>query len=185
MYESWCFMRIFVGVDIPERIKEAIHIESNKFLKYCESFKQVEHNNYHVTLKFLGELSMSDLDDLEDMLRASLKGYKSFDIHLKDLGYFEKKDGHILWMGMGLGIGKLKELHKAMDDKINQRFKLDKGLFSPHVTLARKVIVEDINTFKKNKTRELIFEAKEVVIFYSHRVDDVLTYTPMAKIKLD
>lgn len=85
---------------------------------------------------------------------------------------------------MGLGVGRLKEIHKAIDDKINERFKLDKGLFSPHVTLARKVIVEDMNTFKKNKTKELVFTAKEVIIFYSHRVDDVLTYTPMTKIKL-
>ena len=178
-------MRIFVGVDIPEHVKHDIDIEADKFLRYCESLKKVENNNYHVTLKFLGELSVNDLEDLEDILRASLKGFKSFDIHLKDLGFFEKKDGNILWMGMGLGVGKLKEIHKAMDQKINDRFKLDKGLFSPHVTLARKVMVEDINTFKKNKTRELIFEAKEVVIFYSHRVDDALTYTPMTKIKLD
>jgi 2'-5' RNA ligase len=178
-------MRIFVGIDIPDHIKEAIQIESSKFLKYCESFRQVEHHLYHVTLKFLGELSVSDLEDLEDILRASLKGYKAFDVHLKDLGYFEKKDGNILWMGMGLGVGKLKELHKAIDDKINERFQLEKGFFSPHVTLARKVIVEDLNTFKKNKTKEFIFEAKEVVIFYSHHVDDVLTYTPMTKIKLD
>lgn len=177
-------MRIFVGIDIPDDIKKAIDIESDKFLKYCESYKKVELDNYHVTLKFMGELSVSDLEDLEDILRENIKGFKAFDVHLKDLGFFEKKDGNILWMGMGLGVGRLKEIHKAIDDKINERFKLDKGLFSPHVTLARKVIVEDMNTFKKNKTKELIFTAKEVIIFYSHRVDDVLTYTPMTKIKL-
>jgi 2'-5' RNA ligase len=167
-------MRIFVGIDIPSDIKKAIDIESDKFLKYCESYKKVDENNYHVTLKFMGELSVSDLEDLEDILRENIKGFKAFDVHLKDLGFFEKKDGNILWMGMGLGVGKLKEIHKA----------IDKGLFSPHVTLARKVIVEDMNTFKKNKTKELIFTAKEVIIFYSHRVNDVLTYTPMTKIKL-
>jgi 2'-5' RNA ligase len=81
-------MRIFVGIDIPDDIKKAIDIESDKFLKYCESYKKVGQDNYHVTLKFMGELSVSDLEDLEDILRDKIKGFKAFDVHLKDLGFF-------------------------------------------------------------------------------------------------
>lgn len=94
-------MRIFVGIDIPEDIKKAIDIESDKFLKYCESYKKVELDNYHVTLKFMGELSVSDLEDLEDILRENIKGFKAFDVHLKDLGFFVEERWQYLMDGDG------------------------------------------------------------------------------------
>lgn len=177
-------MRIFVGIDIPKNIKENLDLETDKFLKYAISAKKVLIDNYHLTLKYIGEIDMPKIDELNLILKEALKDVSSFDMKIKDFGYFEKKDGLILWMGVLQGVGKLKEIYLNIDSKISERFNIDKSVFSPHVTLAKKVVMEDKSNLRKNKTKDYHFNVSEVIIYYSHIVDNILTYTPLSSIKL-
>ncbi|MFA5471537.1 MAG: RNA 2',3'-cyclic phosphodiesterase [Acholeplasmataceae bacterium] len=177
-------MRIFVGIDIPKEIKTQLDIEADKFLKYASDSRKMSTDNYHLTLKFIGEIDVAQIDELDRLLKESLKDVEAFDVHLKDLGYFKKKDGLILWMGVLQGVGALKKIHLTIDPLLSDKFNLEKSVFSPHVTLAKKVVVEHEDILRKNKTKDYMFKVSEVIIFYSHIVEDVLTYTPLSSIKL-
>ena len=87
-------------------------------------------------------------------------------------------------MGAQKGVGYLKEIHHEIDEKISQLFSIDRAEFTPHITLARKVIVDDVKTLARNRTKAYTFRAEEVSIFYSHRIEGALTYTQLSKIKL-
>lgn len=177
-------MRIFVGIDLPKEIKTQLDVEADKFLKYASESKRVLTENYHLTLKFIGELNVAQIDELDRLLKTSLKDVEAFDVHLKDLGYFKKKEGLILWMGVLQGVGALKGIHLKLDPLLSDKFNLEKSVFSPHVTLAKKVVIENEEVLRKNKTKDYMFKVGEVIIFYSHIVDEVLTYTPLSTIKL-
>ncbi len=177
-------LRIFVGIDIPKEVKIALDVEADKFLKYATESKRMLTDNYHLTLKFIGEIDINQIQELEKILKSSLKDVESFDIHLKDLGYFKKKDGLIIWMGVLQGVGALKGIHLKLDTLLSNKFNIEKSKFSPHVTLAKKVVLESEDRLRKNKTKDYIFHVNDVKIFYSHIVEDVLTYTPMSSIKL-
>ena len=84
-------MRIFVGIDIPKEIKTQLDIEADKFLKYASDSRKMLTDNYHLTLKFIGEIDVAQIDELDRLLKESLKDVEAFDVHLKDLGYFKKK----------------------------------------------------------------------------------------------
>jgi RNA 2',3'-cyclic 3'-phosphodiesterase len=177
-------LRIFVGIDVPKNIKNDLDKETDKFLRYAASAKKVLTDNYHLTLKYIGEIEMPEIDELDLMLKEALKEVHVFDIKIKDFGYFEKKDGLILWIGVLQGVGRLKEIYLKIDSMLSERFSLDRSPFSPHITLAKKVVMEDKDDLRKNKTKDYHFNVHEIIIYYSHIVDNVLTYTPMSSIKL-
>ena len=177
-------MRIFVGIDIPEHIKNDLNMEADKFLKLTQAYKKIPKDNYHLTLKFIGEIDLKQIDDLNQILKTNLETFKPFEVELKDLGFFKKKDGLILWLGVLKGIGMLKSIHKTLDPILNQTFNLEKAVFSPHVTLAKKLQLDDETNLRKNKTQAYHFTVDEIHIFYSHMVDETLTYTKMSSIKL-
>ena len=110
-------MRIFVGIDIPGEIKQAIEIETDKILAKTVSHRKALSDTYHLTLKFIGEIEISDIVALDELLGEALKDVKAFDVHLKDMGYFEKDNMYILWMGVHQGVGYLKEIHQKIDQK--------------------------------------------------------------------
>lgn len=177
-------MRVFIGIHLPSEIKDAIEIETDKVLSKTLSYKKVFKETYHLTLKFIGEMEISDIVTLDKILADSLKDVKSFDIVLKDFGYFQKDNQYILWMGARQGAGYLKELRQRIEHTITDIFQVPKSEFNPHITLARKVIIKDLGLLNKVKSAKYAFRIDEVVIFYSHRIEDVLTYTPLSTIKL-
>lgn len=177
-------MRIFVGVKIPSEIRSEIEAEADKILKHAISYKKNVSQNFHLTLKFIGEIEISDIVALDQLLAESLKDIQAFDVNLKDMGYFEKGNEYVLWIGVKSGVGYLQEIHQRIDKKISDLFQIDRSKLTPHITVARKVVVDNVKTLSKNKTKNYTFNVDEVIIYYSHRVDNVLTYTPLSKIKL-
>lgn len=177
-------MRIFVGIKIPKETGSLLEIEADKVLKHTKSYKKNLNQNYHLTLKFIGEMKISDIVAFEQLLVNELKGIKSFDVHLKDLGYFEKNNDYTLWIGVHQGLGYLKEIYQIVDKKAREFFGIDHSEFLAHVTLAKNVKVDKLKVLNKNKTKTYLFKVEEVSIYYSHRADGILTYTPLSKIKL-
>ena len=53
-------MRIFVGIDVPDNLREQIEYETDKLLEKL-SYKKSPNQNYHLTLKFIGEIEISDI----------------------------------------------------------------------------------------------------------------------------
>jgi RNA 2',3'-cyclic 3'-phosphodiesterase len=178
-------MRIFVGIKIPDDIRSSLDVEADKILKLTKSYNKSLSRNYHLTLKFIGEMKISEIVALDQLLAKKLKDVKSFDLQLKDIGYFEKNNEYILWIGAQQGAGYLKEIHKIIDIQSHEFFGIEHNRFEPHVTLASKVCLDKVKVLKKNKTKSYKFRVEEISIYYSHRVEGVLTYTALSSIKLD
>jgi 2'-5' RNA ligase len=174
-------MRIFVGIKIPEDIRNSLEDEADKILKLTKSFNKSLSANYHLTVKFIGEMKISEIVALDQILTKRLKAIKSFDIYLKDIGYFEKNNEYTLWIGVQKGTDYLDEIHQIVDLECYELFGIERNKFQPHVTLARKVCVDKVRVLMKNKTKSYKLKVEEVSIYYSHRVNDMLTYTPLSK----
>jgi 2'-5' RNA ligase len=177
-------MRIFVGIKIPEDIRNSLDDEADKVLKLTKSYNKSLNENYHLTIKFIGEMKISEIVALDQLLTKRLKDIKSFDLYLKDIGYFEKNNEYTLWIGVQQDSNFLDEIHQIIDLESHDLFSIERNKFEPHVTLARKVQVDKIQILKKNKTKSYKLRVEEISIYYSHRVNDMLTYTPLSKIKL-
>ena len=52
--------RVFIGIPIGANIKPVLSVLKSKFTQYSENIKWIPSENIHLTLKFLGNISVKD-----------------------------------------------------------------------------------------------------------------------------
>lgn len=96
----------------------------------------VVHENLHMTLQFLGDVAVSQIDRIEARL-ACVTAFP-FRLTLDRWGQFAKPG--ILWVGMDEPPAQLIELQSDVCSMLNQHTSAGKDKpYRPHVTLFRKV----------------------------------------------
>jgi RNA 2',3'-cyclic 3'-phosphodiesterase len=124
-------LRLFVGVGFPPELKLRLSLLCSGIPRA----KWVDPGNFHLTLRFIGEIGedvAADIDDALSRLQA-----RRFGIQIAGTGVFGGEKPHSLWVG----VERTPEL-VGLRDKIEQAL-IRTGLppeprkFAPHVTLAR------------------------------------------------
>lgn len=138
-------VRCFIALDFDEKIvQETARIQevlgSWKFLG-----KMTELENLHLTLKFLGEIDESKLEEVRKDLREIKE--KSFEGKLDHAGLFNVLGNpKIVWIKLnGKGIF---DLQKKIDEVLEKNFKKEER-FMGHLTIARVKYVSDKSGFRK------------------------------------
>jgi RNA 2',3'-cyclic 3'-phosphodiesterase len=124
--------RLFIAAEIPEWAKEKL-AEISFGLPDAH---WVPEEQYHLTLRFLGEMENSRLEMLRESL-ASLKA-SSFYLTLHGLGLFPLRgDPEVLWTGVDRSDELLSLRHKVERLVVGHGVEPDTRKFFPHITLAR------------------------------------------------
>lgn len=98
--------------------------------------RQVQVDNYHITLAFLGSLTANEYD--EACRAGSTVRAPSFELALDHYGYWPKPQ--VAWIGVSEIPKALIVLHKHLVKALKKRdFKLEKRAYHPHLTVLRKV----------------------------------------------
>jgi 2'-5' RNA ligase len=129
-------MRVFVGLDIDEAIRERIHRLMDEFRPLAPSGRWVRPESLHVTLKFIGEQP----EKAVEKIKAGLAGVKGspVEIAFRDYGFFpNEKSARVFWIGIGAD-ARLARLAAEVDD-VSAKLGIPREdrPFSPHLTLAR------------------------------------------------
>lgn len=134
-------MRLFVAVELPEALIEALS-ETSARLRSSVQGRYVGTDLFHVTLAFLGEVPANEVATVEDALRRACKGHDSFLVALGGLGTFGRESSAVLWQGFAEGRDCLKALAQDVRRELkNDGFEFDAKGFIPHVTLMRRADV--------------------------------------------
>jgi len=124
-------LRLFVGIGFPPELKLRLSL----LCSGVPGAKWVDPGNFHLTLRFIGEVGediAADIDDALSRLRA-----RRITIQIAGTGVFGGDKPHSLWAG----VERSAEL-VGLRDKVEQAL-IRAGLppeprkFAPHVTLAR------------------------------------------------
>jgi 2'-5' RNA ligase len=124
-------LRLFVGIGFPSELKLRLSL----LCSGIPGAKWVDPGNFHLTLRFIGEVGediAADIDDALSRLRA-----RRITIQIAGTGVFGGDKPHSLWAG----VERSPEL-AGLRDKVEQAL-IRAGLppeprkFAPHVTLAR------------------------------------------------
>jgi len=130
-------MRLFIGIRIPEDIKENIHGITQKLSKKIKEARLVPPENLHITLKFLGEVEDNRLKAIGDNLVSICRQVVPFDIFFKGTGVFpEGKQIRVFWIGVSSG-GILKNLNIKIEKELETLGFLRDNRFQEHLTVAR------------------------------------------------
>ncbi|MDB5103635.1 MAG: 2-5 ligase [Fibrobacteres bacterium] len=124
--------RIFVALDMPEHARERL----NGISSGLPGADWVSPDQYHLTLRFIGEVDKESLD----VIREGLGGVvaRSFYLSLKGIGVFPLRgDPEILWAGVARNEG-LRSLRNKVESLLGRKgIAPDTRKFFPHVTLAK------------------------------------------------
>jgi 2'-5' RNA ligase len=151
--------RIFLGIPIPERIKDTI---ISGVPIYGQGKGWIQKEDLHLTLRFIGHTSASDVILLQE--RLNRLNLKMFTLQLGDWGFFGKRIFHIAVRPCAELIKWRTEIYFA---KKQESLSPD---FFPHITLRRLHPDNFQSTLvcaRKLPPLNLEFEAEGVSLFNS------------------
>jgi len=138
-------MVVFIAIELEQEVKEKIHEYVREVVKpACSGGRWVDKNNYHLTLKYIGEADEMDIDELHRLLRDAANSCSGFRLTTGPVGVFgDLGDGRarVLWLDTAGDIKALSYLRRCIEKRaVAAGFKAEKR-FSPHITLARDVVL--------------------------------------------
>ncbi|HEX2924913.1 MAG TPA: RNA 2',3'-cyclic phosphodiesterase, partial [Ruminiclostridium sp.] len=92
-------MRVFFAIEFDEDIKSYFSEIQEKVRKYCLSGNFTLKENFHLTLRFMGEQSEGQIEKLKEVLRDAAETH-SFELKLEKMGSFRKGNRSIIWLGL-------------------------------------------------------------------------------------
>ena len=132
-------LRAFIAVEIPAEIRQAVGEATAELQRVIGPLvRWVPTQNMHLTLKFLGDVTPSNVDLLSQMVRAEAELFPCFDIHIGGLGSFPSlKRPRVIYIGIR-GPVTLEALQRGIESaSYRLGYESEERGFSPHLTLGR------------------------------------------------
>jgi 2'-5' RNA ligase len=154
----------------------------------------VPHENIHLTVKFLGEISNDQVVTIQDRLEIAISNIPGFEIGIGSLGCFPNlRQPRVVWLGthvegniLGQIVHRIEEAMQALG------FEKERRAFKPHLTLGRikkKISPEQRGILEEHiqKSRDAVFG--QIQITEVHLMKSVLRpsgaeYSPLGSAHL-
>jgi 2'-5' RNA ligase len=132
-------IRAFIAIEIPAEIKQKLAEIEDKLRSRKYPAKWVAAESIHLTLKFLGNISINTVPKINDVLEEASLYVPPFQIGINGLGVFPNLNHvQIIWAGISGELTKLIELQKNIDSGLEKLgFTPESRPFTAHLTLAR------------------------------------------------
>jgi 2'-5' RNA ligase len=133
-------MRLFFAVNFTDEVKDALQRAIDGAGITDPPWRWVARDNFHITLKFLGETPDDRVGPLSECVASACRQLKAFDIRLGDLGGFPNlKKPRVLFYKLDRGVDPLRDLAERVDAALFDRFSIPKETraFKAHATVAR------------------------------------------------
>lgn len=133
-------VRAFIAVPASDDVRRVVE-EVVKGLRWTGAdVKWVESRNLHITLKFLGNVPLDDVDNLRSALREALRENRAFDLSVRRVGCFPEggRAPRVIWVGLEGEVDRLKDITAVVEDTCARLgFERDKRAFKAHLTIGR------------------------------------------------
>ena len=130
--------RSFVAVKVPGNVAD----ELENFLaelRPLANIRWVRREQFHITLKFLGELEHYEIERVKSSLE-NLKHFEPFTIELSYIGAFPNLNSpRVIWLSGDKGAKELARLSRKVNDILYDEAEIERDdkKFKAHLTLAR------------------------------------------------
>jgi 2'-5' RNA ligase len=173
--ENESIIRVFVALSLHDDVMAVLKTRSLALQEQYSALniRWVPPGNYHLTVIFIGNVTVGELDKMESLVRGAVKGISPFDLELGEMALFppdQQRKGVLIASIMP------NEVLERLQSRIESLFRgVDYALidrpYHPHVTIAR---------IRKNRLDEqallqggpsLISTVDRVHIYETHKED--------------
>ncbi len=146
------FFAIHAGDDIADQVTEVIEGSPIR----SAPWRWIRPENFHFTLKFLGDVESRTLPSLHEAARRAAAASNPFRLTMGRLGGFPNLDNpRVIYYGIKEGFEELRDLAGSIEDECEKAgFEREKKRFRAHLTLARvkrppeRNVLEALSTFR-------------------------------------
>jgi 2'-5' RNA ligase len=131
-------MRLFIALNLPKKERTRIHRAARKLREADLPVRWVDPDQYHITLKFLGQVRKSDVPRIEAAMAKAAEANRPFTTELGVFGAFPTvRRPRVIWLGIGAN-PELRCLKQDLEWSLGDMgFESETRAFHPHVTLGR------------------------------------------------
>ena len=165
-------LRAFIAVELPLAIRQTVCNTTSTLRKEIGALvRWVPIENMHLTLKFLGDVSPSNMEMLSQMLRAETDLFNCFDLRLSGIGSFPSlKRPRVIYIGIQAP-AVLESLQRGIESASRRLgYESEERGFSPHLTIGR--VKQNITGTEQQLIRRALEETK-IDSLGTTRVDSV------------
>lgn len=131
-------MRLFIGLNLPK--KQRTRIQSATRVLRAEEFpvRWIDPANFHITLKFLGEVRSEQVTVVEEVLAKVALATKPFSTELSGFGAFPTiRRPRVIWLRVG-ATPELRCMKQDIEWALGGAgFEAETRAFHPHITLGQ------------------------------------------------
>jgi 2'-5' RNA ligase len=134
-------LRTFVAVELDEELKGNLaHLQSRLRERVApRSVRWVRPEGIHLTLKFLGDTPLAQIEKVKAALAQAAREVQPFAFTVEGLGCFPNpRRPRVVWVGLHEPSGALHRLREAVEAYVAPLgFPTERRAFHPHLTLGR------------------------------------------------
>lgn len=132
-------LRTFVAVEIAAEVRDRIARLIARLQTAQANVRWVAAENLHLTLKFLGDVDITDTPDICTAVARAAADLPPFQFECRGTGAFPNINRpRTLWIGLGVGAEKLSHLQAAIENALeNLGYPKELRRFHGHLTIGR------------------------------------------------
>jgi len=137
-------IRAFIGIDFSDDCRKYIFDLQQRLKKYAVRGRWKHIGNFHLTLKFLDEISAEQKKQIDMSMKQLCGAFKPFSLEISETGIFKGNDAvRVLWLGIGGDLRALHQLAGSIDSSVSALgFPPEKRRYTPHITIGQDIIFE-------------------------------------------
>jgi 2'-5' RNA ligase len=192
---SSIMMRLFIAIAVPPNVRRKIACAQDQLRRHSSSgaicWSRPE--QFHATLKFLGDVSPDRIETLEKSVSHICNGCPALKLAAHGIGFFPSaQKPSVIWVGTNDDSGQLAELHRLLEEAVRPftpKVKAEK--FTGHITLGRfeqghhsaiKNLLKCATALRQRHFGDWV--ARKVKIVRSELTSAGVIYTPLTSFSL-
>ena len=135
------FLRLFIALAVPPEVREEIGRAQGRLRRDAPpgAIRWTRPDQFHVTVKFLGDIPSAQLAALESSVSRVCAGCPALRLSARGIGFFPNEQRpRVIWVRADDAGGRMAELHRRLDEAMGPSAPVEKPeKFTGHITLGR------------------------------------------------
>ena len=184
-------IRSFIAIELTAEVRSVLDNVQQGLKVLGLKAKWVRPANIHLTLKFLGNIESTAIEDIGKAMADAVRECAPFTLTVGGIGFFPGiKRARVVWAGLGGATGSLLNLQGNLADRLETLgFAKEKRPFKAHLTLGRfrQTVNPDIAGRAMAEYAELgnlKFSVDRIILFRSDLNPTGAVYSPLKQTAL-
>lgn len=132
-------IRCFIAIPVEEAVRNELASIQSKLKEVDSGVRWEDPEKFHITVKFLGDITPNEVSTLCSNLRSGLSNYSSFPLLYDSVGAFPNIfRPRIIWIGARANV-QLSSIQRPVEEICDKHSlgKEERKRFHPHITIGR------------------------------------------------